>query len=224
MSSSKVVKSSYSKVFVVVVILAALFMVPPFVGALKVSAFNFSVGQTLSVSVPVNLSNDTYQAHYPMIASVGSNVYVAWTEESHGIYFRSSSNNGLMWTPSTSLPAKKLSLNGGGSASYPVISANGSNVYVAWPETKSGLGQIFVAASKDNGISFSSPKAVSVFGYNSVTPVIASAGGNVYVAWRQTTVSTGSAYIEIATSNDNGATWSLQNMSAFTDQRQDEPQ
>src|ERR1700719_2298201 len=82
---------------------------------------------SLVFSTPVNLSNDSFQAKQPNVQNLGSHVYVAWTESSHGIYFRSSPDNGTTWSPVLTSPAMKLSLKGG-TAQYPLMAAYGSNV------------------------------------------------------------------------------------------------
>src|SRR5271165_3504570 len=62
---------------------------------------------------PANLSNDSFNAQYPMVANSGNNVYVVWTEQSHGVYIRISTDGGNTWTPPTTSPASRLSLTGG---------------------------------------------------------------------------------------------------------------
>src|SRR5579872_6175143 len=108
-------------------------------------------GQFQSVfGTPINLSNDNYNASYPWVANVGSHVYVAWTEQDHGIYFRSSLDNGTTWYPPLNALGLRIS-SPGGTASYPIIAANQSDVYVTWSQTVNTGGvmvqQVFVAAS-----------------------------------------------------------------------------
>src|SRR5579872_1714469 len=54
-------------------------------------------------ATPINLSNDagnmTGNATEPDVVSVGSYVYAAWSEFSHGILFRASANYGATWYP-----------------------------------------------------------------------------------------------------------------------------
>jgi hypothetical protein len=156
-----------------------------------------------------NLSNDTYQAHYPWVANVGSHVYVSWTEGAHGIYFRSSPNNGTTWNPPTSSPALRIS-NPGGTAQYPIVVGNANNVYVTWSQSvKDSSGsfilQIYFAASSNYGLTFS--KAVQLTsGYSPngfITPVMAAGNSNVYIAY---TANGKNSYV--VWSNDNGTTWS----------------
>src|SRR5579859_5777718 len=115
---------SVSKLTLLVVPIFVILLVPSIVSGSNTSVFASSPPSTTLV----NLSNDSYNAHYPFVASIGNYVYVAWTEQSHGIRFRSSSNNGTAWTPSTAQSGVQLSGKGGVS-SYPVIAANGTNVY-----------------------------------------------------------------------------------------------
>jgi len=95
---------------------------------------SFAAQSTISFSSPVNLSADSSQAQYPWVASSGSNVYVSWTEAAHGVYIRVSNDYGATWNPPTTKPATRLSPTGG-TTNYPVISANGSNVYVVWTQS-----------------------------------------------------------------------------------------
>src|SRR5579864_9210586 len=160
---------------------------------------------------PVNLSNDVYQAHFPWIANSGNNLYVAWTEEIHGIYFRSSSNGGSTWNPPLSSPGMRLStkMKGIGVADYPIVYANGSDVYVVWSQAVNTSGvnvlQIFFAGSTNGGASFAN--AIQLTSGSStngwITPVLAASGPNVYVAY------TGNGKNSfVIWSNNYGVTWS----------------
>jgi hypothetical protein len=146
----------------------------------------------------MNLSNDANQAHYPWVVNVGSNVFVAWTEEDHGIMFRASTNDGSTWST-----VQKISPHGG-VADYPIVFALGTHVYVVWSQSVNKQLQIFFAASSNNGGSFSKAiqltSGVSPNGF--ITPVIAAAGSNVYVAY---TGNGKNSYV--VWSNDNGVRW-----------------
>lgn len=154
-------------------------------------ALQTTSSQTLST--PVNLSNDSNQAHFPWIANVGNNLYVAWTEGSHGILFRASSNGGSTWGTSIRLSSR------GGTADYPIVYALGTDVYVVWSQSVSDVLQIFFAASTNSGSSFSAAQQLtsgdSVNGF--ITPVIAAAGSDVYIAY------TGNGKNSYVIANDN---------------------
>ena len=128
---------------------------------------------------------------------------MAWTEEDHGIFFRASSNDGGSWSPPLSSPGLRISPHGG-VASYPIVFALGNYVYVTWSQSVNKQLQVFFAASSNNGASFSKAiqltSGVSKNGF--ITPVIAAAGSNVYIAY---TGNGKNSYV--VWSNNNGATW-----------------
>ena len=172
--------------------MAMIFVLPSVLGVVSYAA-------NPTFSTAVNLSNDSNNAQYPMVANSGQNVYVTWTEESHGIIFRSSSNGGVSWSSATTLSPK------GGVTSYPVITANGSNVYVAWSQTVPSLNktsQIYFVYSTNYGSSFSTPAIVDTNStVGAITPVLAAWGSDVYVGWSDN----GPSYVRSST--DNGASW-----------------
>ena len=149
---------------------------------------------TINASPPVfgkaiNISNDSASAQYPNVQSVGTHVYVAWTERSGGIRFRASQDGGVTWTPSLDSQALRISALGG-TTQYPLMSANGSNVYIAWAQSvgKTGL-QMFEVTSTNFGLSFGTPVQLTSGsppgGY--IGPVIAAWGNNVYVGFNDFT-------------------------------------
>lgn len=186
------------------------------IGALNSGFFTSAQSSQSNVvfSSPVNLSNDAYNAQYPWVSTSGSNVYVAWTEEAHGIYFRYSNNYGVTWTPSLTSAAERLSQKGG-TTSYPVMEANGSNVYVAWTQTLSsgGNGEIFVATSNNYGVTFNTTSAptielsVNLTAYTGDIPYIAAYGSDVYVIWHEVDTSTAAESVWVSSSSNAGQKW-----------------
>jgi hypothetical protein len=152
-----------------------------------------SAQSTQSFSTPINLSNDSYQAHYPWVANVGNKVYVAWEEGSHGVWFRASTNGGSTWSSAIRLSAS------GGVADYPIVYALGTDVYVVWSQSVSKELQIFFAASTNSGTSFSPAiqltSGTSENGF--ITPTIAASGSDVYIAY------TGNGKNSYVVSSDN---------------------
>ncbi len=152
-------------------------------------------------SAAFNLSNDKGMAIFPMDANSGSHVYVVWTEGNRGIFFRASPDNGTTWSPPLSSAPLKLNVGTLGTQ-YPVISANGSNVYVTWTNGISGSQpQLFFTASTNYGITFSTPIQITTGINGSITPVISSWGNVVYVAYDQ------NANSYVIGSSDGGVHW-----------------
>jgi hypothetical protein len=117
-----------------------------------------------SSSEPVNLSNNSGESRSPRIGSSGSNVYVAWADDTRGdseIFFRHISDKGPSFTLG---PVVDIS-NNFFQDDRPQMAVDGSNVYVIWQhtgknETGGTVGSIGFASSKDNGTTFSDPMQV----------------------------------------------------------------
>ena len=136
-----------------------------------------------SFSPPANLGPGLN----PNVQSAGNNVYVAWTDKSGGIMFRSSSDGGHSWNA-----VKKV----GGGGQYPIMAASGSHVYIVWSS-----GGINFVSSTDNGKTWS--KAVKLSPPGAVTPFIAADGSHVSVVYVQSSSSTSF----VTTSSNSGGTW-----------------
>src|SRR5579871_6350635 len=54
----------------------------------KTRGFSSASSNVAQFGTPLAISNDGFNARYPSVAASGSYVYVAWTEATHGIYFR----------------------------------------------------------------------------------------------------------------------------------------
>jgi len=165
---------------------------------------------------PMVLSGSATTAKEPAVSTSndGTDIYVAWTQGSSGIYFAMSANGGSTFTA-----PKKIST-ASGTTQFPVMvsgdgfqSVNSGDVYVAWVQGISGKLQPFVAVSTNNGASFSVRQLSSSGG---ITPALAGWGSDVYVTWYQTTSCPVTALnpaptqgcIYVDSSSNNGGTWS----------------
>ena len=86
----------------------------------------------------INLSNDGAKASEPAVESSGSNVAVAWTQGTGGVYVRVSSDGGSTWSPPTTKSALKVST-GKGTSSFPAPYTeyqNTNDFLFAWTEAK----------------------------------------------------------------------------------------
>lgn len=201
------------------------------IGTINIDRFTSAQSQAnVSFGTPVDLSDDTYQAHYPWVSTSGSNVYVAWTEEAHGIYIRTSSNNGLNWSPAMPAAATRLSPKGG-TTSYPVMAVNGSNVYVVWTQslTSGGNSEIFVATSNNYGVSFNTTASTTdltstMTSYTSDIPYIAAYGNDAYVIWHSIATSSSAQSVWVSSSTNSGQTWSAPTELDAKSGQADEPQ
>jgi hypothetical protein len=153
-----------------------------------------------TLSQPANLSNGAGNATNPDIFNVGTHLYIAWAEGGSGLLFRESPDGGTTWSPP--LNSSALNIAPAGRTSAPLISANGSNVYVVWSQTIGTTGaQIVEATSTNYGASFGTPIQITSGTGPYITPVIASWGTLVAVAYDKN----GASYV--TTSLNNGSTW-----------------
>ncbi len=184
------------------VIVGFLFLSPLIANPIS---FSFAQGQQQLQPVfetPFNLGQSKVNATNPDIWNVGSRIYVTWAQGGTGLMFRESPDGGNTWSPP--LSSKPLNLAPAGFTTAPLVSANGSNVYIVWSETIGSTAQILEATSLNYGLNFSAAVAVSNGYSSSITPVVASWGNNVYVAWN-----TGDAtYISCSSSAGAAGSWS----------------
>ena len=152
--------------------------------------------------VPQPLTNNTGSSLSPRIAVSGSNVYVAWKDNTPGnyeIFMKKSANGGATWSTN-----KRLSNNASTSLN-PSIAVNDSNVYVTWEDNIPGNYEIYFKKSVDGETIWTKNKNLSNNSGNSLNPSIAVNGLNVYVVWEDDTP--GNPEIYFRESIDGGTTW-----------------
>jgi len=70
----------------------------------------------------------------------------------------------------------------------PRVAASGTRVYVVWQEARAGLDNVFLAVSRNGGVSFGAPRQVSDHPPGAVEelhPAVAAHGNHVVVAWQE---------------------------------------
>lgn len=87
------------------------------------------------------------------------------------------------------------------------IATSGDNVYLVWPDNKTGNWEIFFKASSDGGNTFGSKINLSNDTTRSDNGSIAAEGNNVYVTWWNTNNQTGLREPVFRASDDNGKTF-----------------
>ena len=138
----------------------------------------------------LNLSDRFGDSSQPRVAAAGQVVYVVWQDDAdtpgiHDIFIRRSADRGDTWDPPVNLSESAKD------SRVPTIAAVGSEVYVAWEDetTKDGSSQIFFRRSLDQGVTWDPPLQVTCeFTGNRIkafTPMLAVAGSNVYLIWKQ---------------------------------------
>ncbi len=132
----------------------------------------------------VNLSNNPGNSIYLGVAASGSNVYVAWVDNSLGNYerfFRRSTDSGATFGDVANLSNTPGTTNAGD------IAVSGSNMYVSWSDDTSGNLESFFKRSTDNGVNFDPAINLSNNPGYSFGALIRVSGTNVYALWADNT-------------------------------------
>jgi Neuraminidase (sialidase) len=137
----------------------------------------------------------------------GNHRYIVWTRYDWNTsvsqtWFMRSTNNGASWEPRARITADTSG------QSYPMVAAVGPNVHACWSDGRPGGYGIWHRRSTDNGATWNAEQHLADTTYGSDYPVIATAGGNVHVAYRAWPA--GQLVIDYRGSTDNGQTWSAE--------------
>jgi subtilisin family serine protease len=146
----------------------------------------------------IRITTNTGLSELPSVAAVGNYVYIAWEDStpvtgsgsSYEVWFRASSNSGASFGSPVRISTNM------GSSDHPSVTADGSNVYVAWADNTpvSGSGgdfEVWLRASSNNGAAFGSAIRISTNTGSSIHPS-ATYVSYVYVAWEDSTPVSGS--------------------------------
>jgi|GEM_PF-3527914 len=148
---------------------------------------NWSASNTLISFVPSAADCDGWST----IAASDDYVYIAWLDNRGGppsnsnnqVFFRRSTNKGLTWHPDEQVGGTPL----GAWAVDLDIAAAGSNVYVAFRDTRNAASyDVYVAASCDWGKTFPDVVAMDsdLGSINSISPRLAAVGDAVFCAYQ----------------------------------------
>ena len=140
----------------------------------------------------------------PHLAASGANVYATWSQlylhQERVIMFSASHDNGASWRS-----VMDLSLATAKSYSSRLV-ASGNDVFVTWIESTPSGGDVMFVASRNAGISWSSPIDISHAAGLAKDEVIVTQQGAIYLAWEDNT--TGISQIYISESLNEGGSFS----------------
>ncbi len=150
------------------------------------------------------LTNSSAFSVSSSIAVSGSNVHVVWNEERDGnkeIYYKRSADGGINWGTDTRLT------NDTAASELPSIAVSGSNVHIAWEDTRDGNYEIYYKRSTDGGINWGADTRLTNNSAESEFPSIAVSGSLVHVVWRDNRDSNSEIYYKCST--DSGISWGV---------------
>jgi hypothetical protein len=134
----------------------------------------------------------------PVVTSSGKNVYVAWTDRWHGVFFTNSNDGGATFSASNNLVSM-----GSDQANLVQIAAYRNFVYLLASCTNCGNGaQVFFSVSSDFGQTFTTTTISNTVGTHISQMVVSQ--NNVYLVW--TELPSNTMIVKFASSSNNGAT------------------
>jgi hypothetical protein len=129
----------------------------------------------------VNLSNNPGFSEHPQLSALGSNVYVAWADNTAGnreVLFARSNDGGASFENSLNLS------NDTSDSHNQEIAAFANNVYVVWIDRDEEENRsILFRVSSDGGETFGAMVSISDKASNESFPKVAAHGNDVYITW-----------------------------------------
>ncbi len=120
----------------------------------------------------------------PRLAVAGDEVHIVWHSDANGafdIYTTSSADRGASFSDPLRIDSDTP---GTAWSSNATIATDGlGRVYVTWEDRRIGVGDIYVAASSNSGVTFGNDARLDSGVGDSYRPEIAAANGEAYVAW-----------------------------------------
>jgi len=164
-------------------------------------------GSSWTADTRLTVDTDSVLDKEACLAVCGNRRYIAWTRGDwntgdNRAWLIRSTNDGVSWEPRRPVTADTTKQN------QAMVAAVGSHVHTCWWDGRPGGYGIWYRGSTDNGATWSAEQYLADTLYGSDYPVIAAAGGNVYVAYRAWPG--GQFVIDYRGSTDNGQTWSAE--------------
>jgi hypothetical protein len=138
------------------------------------------------------------------VSASGNYVHAVWFDERNGlsnreIYYKRSTDGGSTWETDIRMT------NSTGASEVPCIAANGSFVFVAWKDSRTGNEEIYFKRSTDNGNTWSADTNLSNTPLFSVAPSITTAGKDIFISWYDVVGSNYDVFFKRSTTG--GMTW-----------------
>lgn len=168
---------------------------------------SMSIDNGLTFTDPVNISNSEHMDENPRLAYTDDGtLYIVWQSNVNGNY-----EIMLAHFKDDMLKAKPVNMSSSaGSSVNPRLAVSDANIYLAWQDNTVGNYEIMFRVSTDDGKTFKDAINISNNIGNSVEPLLAVDGSNVYIAWRDHVSSMKERMnnMMLRVSNDHGKTFS----------------
>jgi len=163
-----------------------------------------STNSTYTWEAPKRLTFTSGGSQNHSVCHDTDDLYLVWEDNTSGhfeLYFKSSSNAGVNWSP-----PKRLTYNAQNSKRPMMIRDSTGNLHLVWHQPDIPNGEIYYKKSTNSGSTWTSPTRLTWNAGSSWLPAIAvSLTGTLHVVWEDDV--SGNKEIYHKKSIDNGSTW-----------------
>ena len=163
-----------------------------------------STNSTYTWEAPKRLTFTSGGSQNHSVCHDTDDLYLVWEDNTSGhfeLYFKSSSNAGVNWSP-----PKRLTYNSQNSKRPMMIRDSTGNLHLVWHQPDIPNGEIYYKKSTNSGSTWTSPTRLTWNAGSSWLPAIAvSLTGTLHVVWEDDV--SGNKEIYHKKSIDNGSTW-----------------
>lgn len=163
-----------------------------------------STNATYTWETPKRLTYTTGESQNHSVCHDADNLYIVWEDNTSGnyeLYFKSSSDAGVNWSP-----PKRLTYNTQNSKRPVIINDSTGNLHLVWHQPDILNGEIYYKKSTNSGSTWTSPTRLTWNAGSSWLPAIAvSQSGTLHVVWEDD--ASGNKEIYHKKSIDKGSTW-----------------
>ena len=163
-----------------------------------------STNSTYTWEAPKRLTFTSGGSQNHSVCHDTDDLYLVWEDNTSGhfeLYFKSSSNAGVNWSP-----PKRLTYNSQNSKRPMMIRDSTGNLHLVWHQPDIPIGEIYYKKSTNSGSTWTSPTRLTWNAGSSWLPAIAvSLTGTLHVVWEDDV--SGNKEIYHKKSIDNGSTW-----------------
>ena len=175
--------------------------------------YTYSTNGGDSWSVIDDFDYDYYIYYYDFALDDNSNFHLVWssytsdgTESDYRVFHSYSDDNGVTWSAETEVSDSSLST----SNTYPKVSFDNDDVFIAWIGATSSNSVVFFSTSDDSGDSFSTPNQISSSGDVGTTDITSDSSSNVVVSWSERDSDAGSSVVKARSSSNSGSTFNTE--------------
>jgi len=165
--------------------------------------------QAINWSSDIRLTADEYWDLAPSITqTMDGSIWVVWSSDrvdfQDDLYYKTSSDYGLNWSPDT-----RLTINSSFDSGPSIIQTLNGWIWVVWASDRFEDYEIFYKTSSDYGLNWSPDTRLTTNSTQDAQPSITQdTGGTIWVVWTRDTGVSGKYDLFYKTSSDYGLNWS----------------